>query len=78
MMMKAALIEHFRFGRVSHGIDSDLLLRSEAVGAARYSTHPFNFVRVRHGDHTYEKADAEFLKRTVLLDGRRLPTGVWT
>ena len=52
---------------VSRGVDSDLLRRTLDSGADTYSTHPFNFVRVRHDDHTFTRSDAEFFQKTTAI-----------
>jgi hypothetical protein len=67
MLASSALFESFRFGRVGHGVDTNLLRRARTEGSSAYSTHPYNFVRVRHGDHTFARSDAEFLQSTDAL-----------
>ncbi|CAN5861998.1 hypothetical protein BH23ACT5_BH23ACT5_01860 [soil metagenome] len=34
-------------------------------GLRLYSIHRFNFVRVRHGEHTYERSDDDFLSEAL-------------
>ena len=53
------------FGSVRRGIDSELYRRADARGATLYSTHPYNYIRVRHGDHTYNASNADFRSRCV-------------
>lgn len=49
------------FGKVHRGIDSELYRRIRARGAILYSSHKYNYVRVRHGDeHTYDVSDEDF------------------
>jgi hypothetical protein len=52
-----------RFGRVKKAIDSELYRRIEVRGAVIYSTHRYNYTRVRDADHTYNASDEEFLSR---------------
>jgi hypothetical protein len=52
-----------RFGIVNRAIDSELYRRVEARGAMLYSTHSYNYVRNRHGAHTYTASDEEFMSR---------------
>lgn len=60
-LAERSFLRKARFGRVSQGIDSELYRRVEARGAILYSTHRYNYVRVRHGDHTYTASDEKFL-----------------
>ena len=50
-----------RFGRVNRAIDSELYRRLSMRGGRLYSTHRYNFIRVRHGSHTYKIEDEAFL-----------------
>jgi len=54
-------IQRVKFGHVKRAIDSDLLRRLEMRGARFYSTHRYNFMRVRHDEHTYQADEAKFL-----------------
>lgn len=62
MMMRRELALRYRFDRVEHGVDTALWQRMRAEGMALYSTHRLNFIRVRHGDHTYGRSDEDFLR----------------
>jgi hypothetical protein len=62
-MMARDFMRKARFGRVKKGIDSELYRRIEARGGTMYSTHRYNFVRVRHSGHTYDASDEKFLAR---------------
>lgn len=55
------VFENVKFGHVSRAIDSDLNRRLIMRGGRCYSTHKYNFIRVRHGDHTYKADDEMFL-----------------
>jgi hypothetical protein len=61
MLMARDLLTEFRFNRVSRAVDSTLLARAKRREAVRYSTNRFNFIRVRHGDHTFQRDDDEFI-----------------
>jgi hypothetical protein len=61
MMMRREVIERYRFARVSRGVDTSLWERLAREGEALYSTHRLNFIRVRHGEHTYVRPDEDFL-----------------
>lgn len=61
IFMERSLIDKVRFGRVPRAIDSELYNRLEMIGGRLYATHRYNFVRVRHGEHTYKKPDEIFL-----------------
>jgi hypothetical protein len=61
MLLARTLLEAHRFGRVNRGVDANLWLRMRQEGALLYSTHRFNFIRVRHSDHTYQRGDEAFL-----------------
>jgi hypothetical protein len=77
MLMRTALLKRFRFGRLGHGVDTGLLRRARRRGADTYSCHPYNFVRVRHGDHTFGRSDAEFLEKTERLERGSVPPNVY-
>jgi hypothetical protein len=67
MLARKELFDTYRFARLRRGVDSDLLQRTRDAGALTYSTHPYNFVRVRHDDHTFTRSDAEFFQKTINL-----------
>lgn len=54
-------ISKVRFGSVKRGIDSELYRRIEMRGSVMYSTHRYNFIRVRHNDHTYAVDDSNWI-----------------
>lgn len=60
-LMKRSTLDEFRFGRVRNAIDSELWDRIKAAGGRLYSTHRYNYVRVRHEDNTWS-ADIDFFK----------------
>lgn len=53
MLMRRDFLTRYRFGRVRRAVDSDLRDRVVADGGQLYSTHRYNFVRVRHDSNTY-------------------------
>jgi hypothetical protein len=61
MLILRSLLQRHRFSRVSQGEDSLLLRAVSAEGGLLYSTHRYNFIRVRHGDHSFLRGDAQFL-----------------
>jgi hypothetical protein len=61
MILERVLLEQYRFERVKRRVDSSLWRRMRADGRSLYSTHRFNFIRVRHSDHTYMRGDEAFL-----------------
>jgi hypothetical protein len=77
MLAPSALFEFFHFGRVGHGVDTNLLRRARIAGSSTYSTHPYNFVRVRHGDHTFTRSDVDFLQKTERLERNLSPKSVY-
>jgi hypothetical protein len=77
MLTRAALLRQFRFRRLSGGVDSDLLWRTRNRGATHHASHPYNFVRVRHDDHTFMRSDAEFLQKTERLKRDFEPADVY-
>lgn len=62
LIRKSTLLE-YRFGRVERAIDSELWDRLKANGAILYSTNRYNYVRVRHGDNTWQEKDDFFKAR---------------
>ena len=67
MLARRELFDQYRFGLLSGGVDTNLLQRVRSVGGSTYSTHPYNFVRVRHGDHTFTRSDAVFFQNLIGL-----------
>jgi len=65
MLLTRDLLAQFRFNRVRHGVDSTLLQRARRRGAVAYSTHRFDFVRVRHGEHAFARTDDEFIEQST-------------
>lgn len=63
-LIRRSLLEEFRFGRVRHAIDSELWIRLKEAGAQMYSTHRYNYVRVRHGQNTWDAGDEFFFQRS--------------
>jgi SAM-dependent methyltransferase len=61
MLMSSDLAMAYRYPRLSSGEDSDLLKRVRDDGGILYSTHGFDFVRRRHGVHSFTRSDAFFL-----------------
>lgn len=55
------LFEKMKFGRVKRAIDSELHRRLVMRGGQLYSTHRYNFIRVRHDSHTYVREDEQFI-----------------
>ncbi len=69
-MIGAADLRRFRFQRVRRHVDTDLLLRIRSAGGSLYSTHRFNFTRVRHDSHTFDREDQYFIDHSVdMKDG---------
>lgn len=62
-LLERSLLQKVKFGIVQNGIDSELYRRIEARGGTLYSTHRYNFARIRHGAHTYNTSDEKFLAR---------------
>lgn len=60
---KTSTLRNLRFGLVKRAIDSELYRRALARGATLYSTHRYNYVRVRDNGHTYKTTDADFKSR---------------
>jgi hypothetical protein len=63
LMASREFLRKTQFGRVKSAIDSELYRRIESRGASMYATHRYNYVRVRHGEHTYTASDEEFMSR---------------
>ena len=61
VFMKRSDARGLLFGRVTRAIDSELYRRSEMRGGRLYSTHRYNFIRVRHNDHTYAQDEEDFI-----------------
>lgn len=57
------ILDRVRFGHVKRAIDSEMLRRLEMRGARFYSTHRYNFMRIRHDSHTYKVDEEKFLTR---------------
>lgn len=71
------LFKMLKFGRVKRAIDSELYRRLEARGGTLYSTHAYNFVRVRHGDHTYKVDDEDFIANSTTKPIRGFDKSYW-
>jgi hypothetical protein len=61
MLMEKSLLDEYRFSRVNRQVDSTLWVRLTRDRRRLYSTHRYNFIRVRHVDHTYQRGDERFL-----------------
>jgi len=61
ILIERDLLSRYRFARVNQGEDSALHRTLMADGRRLYSTHRFNFIRVRHGSHAYQRGDESFL-----------------
>ena len=61
-LIEADVIRLFGYGRVTWSVDTEVLKRMARFGARFYSTHRFNFIRVRHGDHTFDRDDSWFME----------------
>ena len=66
---KTSIFREIKFGKVRRAIDSELYRRAEKRGAVLFSTHKYNYVRVRHDDHTYTASNADFKSRS---DGSKI------
>lgn len=75
-LAKADLLRKARFGKVRRAIDSELYRRIIRRGATLYSTHRYNFVRVRTGDHTYTISDAAFKERSDGIELNGMPVDI--
>lgn len=67
LLGRTTVLQALRFGYVKRAIDSELYRRAIARGAILYSTHKYNYVRVRDDDHTYKTPDADFKSRAHSL-----------
>jgi hypothetical protein len=65
MLIERTKLAEYRFARVSRQVDSTLWKRLIDDGSQLYSTHRFNFIRVRHSDHTYERSIEGFLANST-------------
>lgn len=54
LLTTAGWLKDLKFRHVSHAVDTELLKMVHARGGSAYSTNRFGYVRVRHGDHTFE------------------------
>lgn len=72
ILAKAPLMKSLGFGYVRHGIDSELYERAKRRGVSIYSTHRYNYVRVRHNDHTYTAKDSDFMSRAHAVKFKNL------
>jgi hypothetical protein len=61
MLARREVLARYRFSRVNRSIDSTLWSRMKSDDLRLYSTHRFNFIRVRHGEHTFVSGDESFL-----------------
>lgn len=61
---KTSTFREIKFGKVRRAIDSELYRRAIKRGATLYSTHRYNYIRVRHDDHTYTATNADFKSRS--------------
>ena len=59
--MKRHDLRQLRFGRVKSAIDSDLYRRAAIRGGRLYSMHRYNFIRVRHDDHTFDQDEEDYI-----------------
>jgi glycosyltransferase involved in cell wall biosynthesis len=64
IFMETEMLRKIKFGRVKKSIDSELFRRLEMRGGTLYSTHRYNFVRVRHDSHTYQTDEESFLSHS--------------
>mgnify|MGYP005673461321 CR=1 FL=1 len=71
-MGATGVFRSLRFGSVRRAVDSDINRRLVARGGTLYSMHKFNFVRVRHGDHTYNQDDENFLANSHTKPHKKL------
>ena len=61
VFLKRHDLRQLRFGRVTRAIDSELYKRAEMRGGRLYSMHRYNFIRVRHDDHTYDQDEEDYI-----------------
>ena len=59
--MDRQLLGRYRFSRVNRSVDATLWKRMRKDGCRLYSTHRFNFVRMRHPSNTYQQDEAHWL-----------------
>jgi hypothetical protein len=64
MFLERTVLEAYRFERVKSRVDATLWIRLRRDGYRLYSTHRFNFVRVRHSDHTFTRGDEAFFAQS--------------
>jgi hypothetical protein len=64
MFVRRDMLERYRFARVNTAVESTLWKRMRPDGSTLYSTHRFNFIRVRHSDHTALRGDEVFLSKS--------------
>lgn len=57
ILTTTGLLKELKFRHVPRGIDTELMKQLHARGGSAYSSHRFGYIRVRHGDHTFEPAD---------------------
>jgi hypothetical protein len=62
ILMRTELLKDLRFDSVPRAIDTHLFERLAKRNGRLYSTHRFNFTRVRHDDHTFHRDLNYFLK----------------
>jgi hypothetical protein len=62
ILMRSELLKDLRFDSVPRAIDTHLFERLAKRNGRLYSTHRFNFTRVRHNDHTFHRDIEYFLK----------------
>jgi ribosomal protein S10 len=61
MLGERDAVRSYRFARVQRNVDGSLWIRMRSDGRSLYSTHRFNFVRIRGGDHTFQRGDEAFV-----------------
>ncbi|XLQ20251.1 MAG: glycosyltransferase family 2 protein [Candidatus Moraniibacteriota bacterium] len=57
-------MKKYKFASIKKSIDAELVGRIIENGDSAYSTHRYNYIRVRHGEHTYKKDDAFFIEQS--------------
>ena len=63
-LITRSLLAEFRFGRVKNAIDSELWDRLKQAGATLYSANRYNYIRIRHGDNTWQEKDDFFKNKS--------------
>jgi hypothetical protein len=63
MLVRGETLRRLRWRHVPNAVDTELVRTIVSDGGAVYSTHRFDFIRRRHGDHTYQRADRGFRRR---------------